>query len=323
MWLNASPHWHPLNLTSMPSWFSLHLVVMEGAIILEVVVMSLSSLSSQWWLCGGCCHHHHYYWGSGRIAVAIILVISILSIAILITRHLRGFSGGLMKDRRAKTGHNRLWLDFVVHLLTFHSLSGPSSFPILHPSSCENPSCGQCYSPSWCCSPSWYWCHLCWCWCWCVVIVVAVWWVSSGVILSWQQGSRCQWGGIGGCWMAKMSHNKHCGSCFMMHCISLPLYGLPLVFIHPQFLHWVSMNWPTSLWKGRGRSEWVLLNELEALATWLTSLKKREGILVRWMHMFGKGWGSKGEGGSHGTRENGHNHWYPLLSSVSVVIRWF
>jgi len=40
------------------------------------------------------------------------------------------------------------------------------------------------------------------------------------------------------------------------------------------------MNWPTSLWKGSGGSEWVLLNEPGALAIRLTSLKKREGILA-------------------------------------------
>jgi hypothetical protein len=84
-----------------------------------------SSLSSQWWLCGSRRHCRRYHCGGGRVAVAVVLVVSNLSSAVLVTTRLRGFSGGLMKDRRVKMGHNKSWLDFVAHLLAFHSLSGP------------------------------------------------------------------------------------------------------------------------------------------------------------------------------------------------------
>lgn len=145
VWLNASPIDTLLtaprrHLDSLLT--PLHLITVEGAVIVEAVAIlpspssSRTSPSSQWWLCGGRHHPRCYHRGGGRVAVAFVLVISIRPIAVLVATRLRGFSGGLMKGRRAKTSHKRSWLNFVTHLLAFHS--APCSFPIPHPSSCEN-----------------------------------------------------------------------------------------------------------------------------------------------------------------------------------------
>ena len=116
-------------------------------------------------------------------------------------------------------------------------------------------------------------CH----WRWCPAIVV----LGMGV------GCGMEWV------VAKLSHDKHCGLCFVLHWLGLPLTGSPLACLSlpPQTPPLSDNEPPTSL--KRGGWVWVeamFLRSLVALVIGPTSLIRGEGHLVHGIPLLWVSW---------------------------------